>query len=117
MALDQNNDTSLEDFVRARFKKTKYVMSVCSGAVTLAKAGVLKGKRATTTESLWWWVTPFGKGVKVCISSFLDPVCGPRFQRAGSVFGENADASVEVGSNCAMGGGWKDLDKFRCDFR
>jgi putative intracellular protease/amidase len=69
MALDQNNDTSLEDFVRARFKKTKFVLSVCSGAVTLAKAGVLKGKRATTTKALWWWVTGFGKGVKVCIFS------------------------------------------------
>ena len=28
----------------------------------------------------------------------------------------NADASIEVGSNCAMGGGWENLDKFRCDF-
>lgn len=64
MALDQANDTSLEDFVAARYQKTKYILSVCSGAVTLAKAGVLKNKKATTTKALWWWVTTFGKGVK-----------------------------------------------------
>ena len=41
------------DFVRDRFPKVKYFMSVCTGAMIAARAGVLDGKRATTNKRAW----------------------------------------------------------------
>jgi putative intracellular protease/amidase len=38
------NDTWIEDFVAERFNDTDVVASVCTGAMSLAKAGVLNGK-------------------------------------------------------------------------
>lgn len=37
------NDTWIEDFVATRFNATDFVASVCTGAMSLAKAGVLDG--------------------------------------------------------------------------
>ncbi|KAG4442784.1 hypothetical protein IFR05_001730 [Cadophora sp. M221] len=63
VALSNRNDTSLEDFVARRFSQLEYLLSVCTGAATLAKAGVLNGKRATTNKGAWTWVTQWGKNV------------------------------------------------------
>lgn len=41
-------DENVLDFVRARAAKARYVTSVCSGALVLGAAGLLRGKRATT---------------------------------------------------------------------
>ncbi|KAL4883396.1 class I glutamine amidotransferase-like protein [Aspergillus karnatakaensis] len=41
------------DFVRELYPHVQYVLSVCNGAGVLARAGVLDGKRATTTKMLW----------------------------------------------------------------
>lgn len=60
MALQQANDTSVEDFVALRFDQVDYVLSVCTGAVSLALAGVLEGRRATTNKGSWGWVTSHG---------------------------------------------------------
>ncbi|KAH7361559.1 class I glutamine amidotransferase-like protein [Plectosphaerella cucumerina] len=57
MALDQANDTSVEDFVAQRYPELENLLSVCTGAASLAKSGVLKGKRATTNKAQWGWVT------------------------------------------------------------
>jgi putative intracellular protease/amidase len=38
------NDTWIEDFVAERFNSTDVVASVCTGAMSLAKAGVLNGR-------------------------------------------------------------------------
>jgi transcriptional regulator GlxA family with amidase domain len=43
----------MEDFLRARFNTTDYIASVCTGSMTLARAGVLNGKRATSNK--WGW--------------------------------------------------------------
>jgi len=41
-------DRAVIDFVRDRAEKARYVTSVCSGAIVLGAAGLLKSKRATT---------------------------------------------------------------------
>jgi len=41
-------DEVVLDFVRERAAQARYVTSVCSGALVLGAAGLLKGKRATT---------------------------------------------------------------------
>ena len=57
------NDTWVEDFVASRFGQLDYLLSVCTGAASLAKSGVLNGKRATTNKSAWSWTTSFGENV------------------------------------------------------
>ncbi len=42
------NDAETLDFVRAQAKGARYVTSVCTGALVLGAAGLLKGKRAAT---------------------------------------------------------------------
>lgn len=63
VALEQNNDTSVEDFVRRRFKQVDYMLSVCTGAASLARAGVLSGRKATTNKGAWKWVTSQGSNI------------------------------------------------------
>lgn len=65
-ALETVNDTRIEDFIAARFASTPYVLSVCNGAAWLARAGVLKGRRATTNKATWAWVTDpkHGEGIE-----------------------------------------------------
>jgi cyclohexyl-isocyanide hydratase len=42
------NDAATLDFIRAQAKSARYVTSVCTGALVLGAAGLLKGKRAAT---------------------------------------------------------------------
>ncbi|KZV97007.1 class I glutamine amidotransferase-like protein [Exidia glandulosa HHB12029] len=44
------------DFVKKTYPKVKYVLSVCTGSVILAQAGILDGKRATSNKACWAWV-------------------------------------------------------------
>ena len=41
-------DEAVLDFVRARAREVRYLTSVCTGALVLGAAGLLKGRRATT---------------------------------------------------------------------
>ncbi|KAJ7076501.1 class I glutamine amidotransferase-like protein [Mycena belliarum] len=45
------------DFIRRQAPKAKYILSVCSGALQLALAGVLSGKRATTNKHFYHVIT------------------------------------------------------------
>ena len=42
------NDPETLDFIRRQAKSARYVTSVCTGALVLGAAGLLKGRRATT---------------------------------------------------------------------
>lgn len=48
------------DFLRTTFPKVKHFMTVCTGAMLAAKAGILDGKNATTNKQAWKTVLPTG---------------------------------------------------------
>ncbi|KAJ1565467.1 hypothetical protein HK405_012289 [Cladochytrium tenue] len=50
-------------FLRERFPRLRYLMTVCTGAGLAAQAGVLDGRRATTNKSLWSDETALGPNV------------------------------------------------------
>jgi transcriptional regulator GlxA family with amidase domain len=43
--------------------QVKYLISVCTGATILARAGVLDGKKATSNKRSWEWVVSTGPKV------------------------------------------------------
>jgi putative intracellular protease/amidase len=63
------NNPAVIDYVKRTYPKLQYMLSVCTGAQVLARAGVLDGKRATTNKFSWKemvasgptvnWVGPF----------------------------------------------------------
>jgi transcriptional regulator GlxA family with amidase domain len=57
-----NNQPMLE-WLREREKSADLVMSVCTGAALLARAGVLDGRRATTNKFAFQWVVEQGPKV------------------------------------------------------
>lgn len=61
--LEQHNDTAVEDFIAERYPQLKYLLSVCTGAVSVAKSGLLEGRRATSNKAAWKWVVGYGKNV------------------------------------------------------
>jgi len=63
LTLSEQKDRSIEDFIVSRFNATEHVLSVCSGAGFLARAGVLEGRRATATKGTWDNVTRHGKNI------------------------------------------------------
>ncbi|KAK6333967.1 hypothetical protein TWF696_002478 [Orbilia brochopaga] len=61
---NQANVQPVIDYVAAVYPSLQYLISVCTGASILARAGVLDGKRATTNKRSWAFVTQFGQRVR-----------------------------------------------------
>jgi putative intracellular protease/amidase len=57
VTLEQTNNTSTEDFVKLRRVSLEYLFGISFGGATLARAGVLDGKRAMRNKSGWMWIT------------------------------------------------------------
>jgi len=53
-------DKSFIDFIKVKAAKANYITSVCTGSLLLAKAGLLKGKRATSHWSTLDILAKFG---------------------------------------------------------
>ncbi|KAF2116934.1 class I glutamine amidotransferase-like protein [Lophiotrema nucula] len=51
-------------FIKATAPNAKYVISVCTGATLLARAGVLDGRKATSNKRAWSWVLTTGPKVE-----------------------------------------------------
>lgn len=57
-----NNDRMLT-WLRERERSAATVMSVCTGAALLARAGMIDGRRATSNKFAWKWVIAQGPNV------------------------------------------------------
>jgi transcriptional regulator GlxA family with amidase domain len=58
------NDAELTSWIGERAAAAELVMSVCTGAALLARAGVLDGRRATTNKRAFAWVESQGPAVQ-----------------------------------------------------
>jgi putative intracellular protease/amidase len=94
LALEQAGDTSIEDFVRLRFDEVDYLLSVCTGAISLAKAGVLDGRRATSNKAAWGQVTASGKNVS-WVPTARWVADGKVWTSSGVSAGKNCDSNIE----------------------
>jgi transcriptional regulator GlxA family with amidase domain len=50
-------------YIKDVYPSLRYIISVCTGATLLARAGVLDGRRATTNKKAWAWATSQGPNV------------------------------------------------------
>ena len=52
----QVNNAELINWIQIQSRTAKYITSVCTGSVLLAKSGILNGKKATTNKLAFDWV-------------------------------------------------------------
>lgn len=60
----RNPDPAIVNFIRDRYPSLKYLISVCTGAGLLARAGVLDNKKATTNKKAWYDTIQLGPKVE-----------------------------------------------------
>lgn len=85
------DDAALMSWIRERAARAELVMSVCTGAGLLARAGVLDGHRATTNKLAFSWVESQGPKVEW--------VRRARWVRDGKLF---TSAGVSAGMDMAL---------------
>lgn len=54
---DLDNTKRVVDFVKERYPKLKYLLTVCTGSAIAAQAGVLDDKEATSNKRSFSWVS------------------------------------------------------------
>jgi transcriptional regulator GlxA family with amidase domain len=54
----------IDDWVAQMYPNVRYLITICTGAIFPARAGVLDGRRATTNKRAWDVVTKHGNGVE-----------------------------------------------------
>jgi cyclohexyl-isocyanide hydratase len=67
---DMVNDEEMLDFLRRQARGAKYITSVCTGALVLGSAGLLRGYRATTHWAAMEFLQKFGAiptKTRVCV--------------------------------------------------
>ena len=57
------NNSNLLAWLNKTAPNIQYICSVCTGAVILANAGLLEGRKATTNKKHYHWVTQYGKEI------------------------------------------------------
>lgn len=54
---DLGNTRVVEEFIKARYPKLRYFLTVCTGGAVAARAGVLDGREATSNKRSFSWVS------------------------------------------------------------
>lgn len=54
---DVERTQSIVDFIERTFPKLQYLLTVCTGSVLAARAGILRGKQATSNKEAFDWVS------------------------------------------------------------
>lgn len=83
---------SAVEFVKNIYPKLRYLMTVCTGTVIVARSGVLDGRRATSNKAAFRWVLNHG-------DYLIKPIL-----RSLSFAGGTAGAERQVGARGALGG-------------
>ena len=55
---DADNVSRVREFVKDRYPKLKFLLTVCTGSAIVAQSGVLDGRTATTNKRAFDWVLP-----------------------------------------------------------
>lgn len=60
---DEVNNEAMLDFLRSQDRNTRWTTSVCTGSALLAKAGILRGRRATSNKIAFEFAANQDQGV------------------------------------------------------
>ncbi|CAH0038047.1 unnamed protein product [Clonostachys solani] len=63
-ARDLEHTQKVVDFIKGRYPKLKYLLTVCTGAALAARSGVLDGREATSNKKSFKWVVSQRSEVK-----------------------------------------------------